>query len=205
MARGPTPVTLLTARPDLLSRGGARPVGLRSKDTVAVRRMTFRQLQVEGLTHSCRVQFLATSIRGRALAPVEQRRHSVALSAPLGADQTAREMRVEVQPAEPEPMHLLPSRVSVQQLHRASAAADVALRSFDPMPLEPAVSVEAEIEGPSATLMAAVLDAEGRWLGCSGFTVGPLARGASRDYELSLGGVGRLRFVATAQDVRGER
>ena len=105
MARGPTPVTLLTARPDLLSRGGARPVGPRSKGTVAVRRMTFRQLQVEGLTHSCRVQFLATSIRGRALAPVEQRRHSVApLSAPLGADRTAREMQVEVQPAEPEPI-----------------------------------------------------------------------------------------------------
>ena len=54
-------------------------------------------------------------------------------------------------------MHLLPSRVSVQQLHRASAAADVALRSFDPMPLEPAVSVDAAIEGPSATLMAAVV------------------------------------------------
>jgi hypothetical protein len=61
------------------------------------------------------------------------------------------------------------------------------------------VSVDAAVEAPTCSLVAAAVDAEGRLVGSAGFSLPPLAPGASQAIELPLGGAGgRLRFVVSA-------
>ena len=62
-----------------------------------------------------------------------------------------------------------------------------------------AVSVEAQLDEPLATLLAVLVEPAGRVLGSVGFHLPPWAPGASQDYQLSLGGstAARLSFVAS--------